>query len=433
VTIVLTTPLLFFWASGALADAVLDRAQQLLRDKQPAAAFELLLPLESQRAGETEYDYLLGIAALDAGDPQRAVFALERVLAVNPNYLQARAEIARAYFVLGERDSARQQFAAVRAENPPEAARRTIDQYLAALAPQARPLRAYIELAAGRDSNVNAATGRSGIAIPALGGTIGQLNPLAVKQAANFLAVGGGVSVDYGFNDEWAGVGAVNAYGKFNHDASEFNTQQYDLSAGGRWRRDRMQVLGLVQGQNFRLDNANYRESRGGVLQGLYRLDESQELSAFAQYATLRYPDQSVRNSDRTIGGVAYSRALATWGAPIVYLSTYGGEDKQRDPSFPQVGNKPFGVRIGGQLTLSDQSLLFANASYEYRRYNGPEPLFLTTRVDNQYDFRIGLNFVPAAYWTISPQFAYTDNRSNIELYAYIRMLGFVSLRRDFW
>jgi tetratricopeptide (TPR) repeat protein len=90
----------------ALADAVTDRAAALLKRGDAKAAYELLLPLESQRAGDPAYDYLLGIAALDAGDPERAVFALERVLAQQPDNALARAEIARAYYVMGEREAA---------------------------------------------------------------------------------------------------------------------------------------------------------------------------------------------------------------------------------------------------------------------------------------------------------------------------------------
>ncbi|HEY4637474.1 MAG TPA: hypothetical protein VIH23_04345, partial [Burkholderiales bacterium] len=73
---------------AALADAVTDRARALLQRNDAQAAYKLLLPLEPQRAGDPEYDYLLGIAALDAGEPERAVFALERVLALQPDNLQ---------------------------------------------------------------------------------------------------------------------------------------------------------------------------------------------------------------------------------------------------------------------------------------------------------------------------------------------------------
>ena len=91
----------------ARADAVTDEAKKLLAAKQAKAAFDLLSPLEPKRAGDPEFDYLLGIAAIDAGAPTRAIFALERVLTAQPGNTLARAEIARAYFAVGETDTAK--------------------------------------------------------------------------------------------------------------------------------------------------------------------------------------------------------------------------------------------------------------------------------------------------------------------------------------
>ena len=68
------------------------------------------------RAGNPDFDYLLGIAALDSGHGERAVFALERVLAVQPSNALARAEIARAYLFIGEKDTARREFENVKRE-----------------------------------------------------------------------------------------------------------------------------------------------------------------------------------------------------------------------------------------------------------------------------------------------------------------------------
>src|SRR5665647_1749441 len=104
-----------------------------MAEKNPKAAYELLMPLQSERAGDPEYDYLLGLAALDNGKPSEAVFALERVLAVNPNHAQARAEIARAYFALGERQTAKQEFESVQKMGVPVGAEPMIQKFLDAI------------------------------------------------------------------------------------------------------------------------------------------------------------------------------------------------------------------------------------------------------------------------------------------------------------
>ncbi|MFZ5558013.1 MAG: hypothetical protein ACOZDY_15065 [Pseudomonadota bacterium] len=50
---------------SAAADAILEQAKELLARKDPKAAYALLEPLEPQRAGDPEYDFLLGISAID--------------------------------------------------------------------------------------------------------------------------------------------------------------------------------------------------------------------------------------------------------------------------------------------------------------------------------------------------------------------------------
>ena len=115
--------LFVFLTHDAFADAVIDEARELVSSGQTQAAFALLDPLEAERSGDPEFDYLLGFTALDTGHPMRAVFALERVLAVEPTHDLARAEIARAYFIMGERATARKEFQTVResASAPAEA------------------------------------------------------------------------------------------------------------------------------------------------------------------------------------------------------------------------------------------------------------------------------------------------------------------------
>jgi tetratricopeptide (TPR) repeat protein len=419
-------------AVAALADQVIDQARKFIEQRNPRAAYELLAPLEPQRAGEIEFDYYLGVAALDAGNPHQAVFALERVLAVNPNFLQARAEIARAYYVLGERQTARREFEAVKSQGVPPGARETIDRYLSALAPQRTEVRAYIEATGGWDSNVNSATSKTAIAIPQFGGVIAQLNPVGVRESSGFGGLGAGVSLSHALSEQWYLIGAASYAGKYNFDVDGFDTGQVDASAGARWASGNHQVLAIGQFQRFSLDYETYRNSAGGTVQWLYNLSPSQQVTVFAQYASLTYPDQDPRDANRYIGGVGYSQAFAAPYSPVMFASLYGGEEKERDSAFPWLGFKPLGLRLGGQLSLTDRALLFASASYEHRSYNGSDPLFLTRRRDDQADARLGLAYTAASNWTLTPQIAYTYNFSNIELYEYERVVGSVSVRRDF-
>jgi hypothetical protein len=221
--------------------------------------------------------------------------------------------------------------------------------------------------------------------------------------------------------------------GKFNQSyANDFDTQQVDLSAGARWARGQDQVVGLVQGQRFWVDNDTYRNSIGGTVQWLHNFNPAQQMTIFGQYAALRFPDQDPNDANRWILGVGYSRAFALRYQPVYYASLYGGEQKETDSTFSWLGFKPYGMRLGGQLSLSGQTLLFGNFSYEHRRYNGTEPLFLVRREDDQFDVRLGLSYLFLPKWSLIPQVAYTNNQSNIQLNEYDRTIASVAVRRDF-
>ena len=99
---VLVLLLVFSGRAISAEDPVLNEALALIKSREYKSAYKMLEPLESERAGDVDFDYLFGVSAIDSGNVTRGVFALERVLAIQPNHAQARAEIARAYFQLGE-------------------------------------------------------------------------------------------------------------------------------------------------------------------------------------------------------------------------------------------------------------------------------------------------------------------------------------------
>jgi tetratricopeptide (TPR) repeat protein len=431
-TVIGVAALFVLLQSLAFADQITDRARLLLQQKNPQAAYRLLEPLESQRAGDPEYDYLLGIAALDSGERERAVFALERVLAVNPNHAQARAEIARAYFLLGEKENALREFQNVRATNPPEAVRQTIDRYLSALGVGPTQLSGFVEIGFGWDSNVNSATASNQIAIPALGGIVATIAPSGVKIHDTFTTAGGGMSVVHGFTPEWAVVAGAAVNGKFNTHQSDFNTGTVDGNLGLRWSRGKEAISAGYQGQDFRVDNDSFRISNGVVGQWQHSYSEYSQVSLFVQEANLAYPGQSIRDARRTIVGVAFGYGWDTPSKPVVFGSLYGGNEKDKDAGFQYLGHKPVGVRFGGQASVTDRSVLFGLLSYERRVYGGDNPNFLVTRRDNQVDLRLGMNYVLSPSWLLVPQVAYTDNRSNTELNKYNRTVISLTLRKTF-
>ncbi len=417
----------------ALGDALTDRAKALLKRNDAKAAYALLLPLEPQRAGDPEYDYLLGIAALDAGDRERAVFALERVLALQPDNSLARAEIARAYYAMGERESARREFEAVRAQAIPEDAKATVDRFLSAIAAAERTrIDGFVELSFGYDTNVNSATGSSTIAIPAFGGAAFTLNSSLTERGDQFFNFSGGFNFTRKLSQPWSLVGGASAGLRVNTDATRFDTSNLDANLGLRHSRGLDAYTLGMQAQYFAVDAEGYRNTAGLVGQWQHSFDERTQASLFGQHAQLRYATQPVRDADRSIIGVAYAQAFSGELSPAMFASLYGGEEKAVDDAFPHLGHKPVGMRLGGQLRLGGGWSLSGALSREQRKYGGTEPLFLIQREDKQTDANAGLSYLWRPGTTVLAQLTHTRNQSNVVLNDFKRTVASVALRFNF-
>jgi hypothetical protein len=414
----------------AQGDPILERGRSLIAAKDARQAYEFLAPLESQRAGQPEFDYLLGIAALDSGDPQAAVFALERVVAVQPDNLQARAELARAHFALGENDAAKREFETVRRGRIPPDVSASVDRFLSAIERGPTRFNAYVEFTAGTDSNVNSAVSSSSLAIPGLGTVL--LGPGLTRDGDNFMGLGAGFNVVHPLTPTLAATANLSLASKLNSNSTAFDTSNVDVSGGLRWTRGNNVVSAAVTGQSFRVDNNRFRDSAGVVGQWQHNLSETRQASLFIQYSDLNYPGQPVRDAERVIVGAGYASALRLPRDPVIFASVYTGSESERARAVPHLGHTPIGVRVGGQLNLTADWVMFASLGFEERRYGGPEPLFGATRKDSQTDLRIGANWRVARLWTVTPQISRTDNRSNVALYGFTRTMASVTLRRDF-
>ena len=431
--------LLALSAHSHAQDAVLDRARQLIDQKQFAAAFALLDPLEEKRAGEPEYDFLLGIAAIDAGQLTRAVFALERVLAARPDDARARAEIARAYFIMGEGENAKREFAAVKAQKPPAEVVSTIDRFLATLDIRGdRPptdregFTGFIEAGTGHDSNANSATSTGSIAIPLFPGAIFNLGAGSTSRSDTFLTLAAGLNGRKFLSPTMTLFGTASVDQRINSTVDRADTGSLNGTLGVSWDKDGHEVSLAAQGQTFEVDNTRFRNSFGAILQWKHNFSALDQITSYVQRTRLWYPAQRTRDADRTALGVALAHAFDHPAAPVVFLSGYGGSEDERSPGVPQFGHRFAGGRIGGQFEISKGLALSANLTFEDRRYGGPDPLFLVNRKDKDYGLRLAMPWDVAPLWVLTPQLTFNDNRSNVATSDYTRKQLFVTLRRDF-
>lgn len=416
-------------------DSRLIQAENLIRKRDFKAAYLLLEPLESKYAGDINYDYLLGIAAVESNNVTRGAFALERVLALDPSHKDARAEMAKAHYMLGETDASKAEFNNVLKQNPDAETKKTVTKLLTAMDKNegiTTAFGAYLDAGLGWDSNVSSAPGIASVGIPAFGGIIVPLGNAAQEKSDNFMNLAAGISVRHPVTDEFAVFGNASVTGRFNGSETDFNNSLLDFNAGYQYQRNKNNFSLAAQNNYFELDNERFRHAFGATAQWLYNIDAFNQAGVYGQFSRLKYTDNHIRDADRSIIGVNVGHVFQADFNPVVFASIYGGREDARDSSVDFLDQDVFGLRAGGQLSFNPMWQLNATVSYEQRDNDENDPFFLTKRKDDQYDAVIGLRYLPAPSWSIKPQFSYTNNDSNIDLYGYERKSISVNVRKDF-
>jgi tetratricopeptide (TPR) repeat protein len=415
---------------------IIQEADQLLKQNNPGAAYERLAPLEDQLAGNVDYDYLLGIAALDSGKADKATLAFERVIAINPNFAGARLDMARAYYQLGDLTRARAEFDIVLQQNPPEEARQTVQRYLAAIEAagkaQQRRVRAYLEYSLGHDSNINNSTSQSLVTAPGIGNISFTLDPTSVRTSSGFNGLAAGGEVVENVLPGLAVFAGADWRLRDNSKSDVFDYQNFDYRAGLMIGQANNQLRVTGNYGRYYLNSAFNRDADGLGADWRYALSPSSQLNLFSQYGRVRLTGEATRvNSfNSTTSGIGGLHAFGDGSAALFGAFFFGDE---RDVIGRADGPKRFhGLRVGGQAKLRDDIDLFGYGSAQRGYYGKENVSFLATRLDETTDVGIGLNWRFMKDWALRPQVLHTRNTSNIPIYQFTRTEASISVRRDF-
>jgi len=423
----------------ALDNEELRKAEQLVRSGHADQAYALLAPAQYSQAGDPEFDYLFGLAALETGQASLATLAFERVLAVNPNHGAARLDMGRAYVVLGDLPRARQEFDLVLALNPPPSARATIARYQAEMQARenqpATQLSGHVEAGLGRDGNVTQGPSSSTLFLPLFGVNF-TLNAANQKVQDNFSQVNAGGAIKQRLTDSVSLYGGVDTQWRNYAQVSNFNSGSTDWRAGVQWQEGRNTWRAGAGYNDYRLDNQSYRSisSVGGELQR--SLAERQQLMVFGQYAQVRYAQDGQANNDvnQWVAGAGWVTQMATALPTVWSLSAYMGTETEADRTRPRVdGDKDFlGLRAGWQISPLSNIDVFASVGLQDGHYQRTNSLYLQQRKDELYEVALGgvWRFAPA--WSLKSQISWTNNHSNLSVNDYQRDELSLLVRRDF-
>lgn len=434
--VIVTSAVLAGTVRAAEGAGPLSEARKLLESGKAQVAYELLSQKESEAAGDPEFDYLYGIAALESGHPSAATLALQRVLWVRPNHFGARLDLARAWYELGDYERAEPLFVEVLDANPPAAARETARRYLTALRTrreaQSTRLSGYVELGGGYDSNVNSSTDQSTVYVPIFDLDL-DLAPGNVEASDTYATFGFGGQVDKPVSRRDRLIGRIDVSARRHRDEEDFDTT--DFRASGTWQRaleDGLLRLGLSADHTL-LDRQTYRETRGINAEWRRQLSRKNTLALFAQHQTVRYQDAAVRvnDIDQTLGGVTWLHQPDPVNRSLGFVGVYGGRENQRSQRADG-DQRLVGLRAGGQVVLSDKTTLFGSLVRQHGDYYRYNVAFQTTREDKRTVGTVGLSRRLNANWGLTVRVSRTLNESNVPINDYARTNAAVKVRRTF-
>lgn len=425
--------------------APMVEARALLRNGQPLAAYDALMKMEYEGSGDIEFDYLLGVAALEAGKPDKATLALERVLESNPNYAGARIDMGRAFMLLGDAVRAQEEFTAVLELNPPDVVRERVEGFMAEMAQRAAVAKTnwsgFFGITLGRDSNVNNAPSNAEQFIPGFNTVV--LDPDSVETPSNYSALAGRIQVDHHLNDRFGVYAGLDLTLRRNFQAPQFDSAGGELRVGGTISLSNHELeFSLAVGKTYLdpqpgrsntfLEHPLYRNLVGGTAQWRFNINDRNQLQTTLQYNRLRYLDEatSVFDSDQTVLGLNWFRAFGANNQGVGFLGAYLG--KESDIHGNPSGEKDFfGLRAGGQYGLTSKWAIFATMGLMSADFQRFQVIHRKTRDDKRYDLSLGMSYTLWESWSLRPQLSLTRQDSSIGLYEFNRKEISVALRRD--
>ena len=414
-------------------DALLAQARQLSAAGRSAEAYSLLSGAEDEYIGEPRFDYALGRAALDAGQPARATIAFYRVLAVDPRHAGALIDSGRAYLALGNHQQARETFESLLVLDPPPALREQLERYLDQARrglPLAPVFSGYLTASLGRSSNVNQSASQSQVFVPLFGARF-DLADQNVAKADSFWSVGGGLDGALPLDRTWSVVGGAEILERQNFRESAFDLgglgARIGVSAGSGLDLARVQWLST---RNYLGHDMN-RSVDALLAEGFKMLGPDDQLIAAAQGGRIRYwpPELRIFDSDFNTFGIALSHR--TDGSSILAAGVSAGTENDKGGN-PDGDKLQLGVRASADMPLLAKWRAGVSGAYLAVNYGQQNPTFLVERRDRRTDLELWLQYALAEALTAKLGATWTSQRSNIEIDEFSRRELWLTFRKEF-
>ena len=425
-------------ATSALAASnYLQEIARLYNSGQAQEAYTLAEQHILEAEGNPDFDTYYGMAALDSGHLSQGIFALERLLMLQPDNHRIRLELARGYFLLEEYSRARKEFQRVLDTNPPKKVRANIQNFLDLIRLRESLYRTtagyYLEFGAGYDSNVNSAPSAANFDSPLLGP--GTLNDASLSQGDGYISYAAGANIIHPIKPGISLFGRLSYTQRNYDDITNFSHRSLNTEGGFTvlHGNDRYQVR--LQAQNYDLGHDRYRELLGISGDWRRKLNPQTQLTAFARYTNLNFPNNGLRDSRLGMAGMGLLHSYNIRWKPMLFATLYGGKERAREDSIiarAMVDRDIYGLHFGAHFSPNVKLNLNLSALIQESQYDEGDLFFLRRREDEYRSLSLDATWLLDPRWSIHGNIAYCENDTNIPIYRYHRTETGLTVRYEY-
>lgn len=420
--------LFYFLPLSSIVAAEIDKLHELIKLQDYTQAFTLAEKIRFDLEGDPDFDYHYALAALETGQPDIAIFALERVIANQSDNQIARLELARAYYLNGEFEKSKTLFNLMLETSPPDNVKNNINLFLTKidsfLNTSSYQTSGFAEFSLGWDNNINTASDETSVTI---GNLVFNLNAnKKIDAAFAKLTAGGNYLKRINKIDAFFIGGQVE---KRDNLSQNLDTDEFSMRTGYLYINNQTRISVPISYQKINLDGKSYRDLLSISGEWSIFTSENTYNSYILQYGTIAYPNQP--SLDLQFINLGYTNNfLMSNNENLANLSAFIGTE------VPKISGNETNMKdylgLAVNFTNTNTLGLYTSLSTYNFVYHDKNPSFSKTRNDILASAQLGYRWELSKTWKLSSQIGYSKNMSNIDLYSYDRITAEIKARAEF-
>nr|WP_321399722.1 tetratricopeptide repeat protein [uncultured Desulfobacter sp.] len=368
--------------AGSVAQGI-----SLFKTGQFRQAYQMLFDLSERYPDDPELNFYLGRSAFESGHFEMAIMVFERILIFSPGHDRIKLELARAFYAIGDNNSARRYCREVLAGDPPETVKENIKAFMARIDKSEQTHFFHGSVTAGLDWNNNVWSSPSSQTIDTAIGDVTLTGPSAQETEDWFSYTA--LSLDHTYRflaTPWAWKTDGSFFSGWYDRTHELDIRYAEILTGPQYISGQRKLGFKFLTRQIGLDDERYMDSMGARATMDYVFSPSTMVRTAVTAEQKNYPDISAMDSNNlALDADLVLLKFNTWFDMGVGL-------EREDANDDEYGYKRVRLKFSASRFLFNRVNGFVNYEFRMTNYDEPGYLFVDRRKDTQHTLSLGVS-----------------------------------------